>query len=165
MDAVLTEKINRCYQCGKCSTGCPVSEFMDMLPHQVVHALGLGMEERVLRLRTPWLCAGCYTCAARCPNDIDVTAVMGYVREKAMRAGVPCPCPEILRFHNHFLRDMSRRGRVHETRMMGEFNLLSKRPFKDVSTASKMALKGRLPLLSPKKLRGFSRWARKVRRS
>ena len=138
---------------------------MDMLPHQIIHALTLDMEERVLRLRTPWLCAGCYTCAVRCPNDIDVTSVMSHIREKALAADIPCPCPEVITFHRNFLRDMSRRGRIHETRMMGEFNLLMKRPFKDVALASKMALKGRLSLLPPKKVPRFSQWFKKVRRS
>ncbi len=135
-----------------------------MLPHQVIHLLALGMEARVRPLNTPWLCAGCYTCAVRCPNDIDVTAVMGELREKAIAAGAPCPCPDVLAFHRNFLRDLKRRGRIHELRMMGEYNLLTRRPFRDAALASKMLLKGRLPLRAPRALRGFKRWVRKAGR-
>ncbi len=162
MSVVFKEKINRCYQCGKCSTGCPVADVMDMLPHQVVHLLGMEMLDRVWRLNTPWLCAGCHACAVRCPNDIDVTAVMGELRERAAAAGIPCPCPEVFSFHKNFLRDMSRRGRVHEMRMMGEYNARTGRPFRDAALASRMLMKGRLPFAPPKAVRGFARWVKKA---
>ena len=162
--AVSEEKYSRCYQCGKCSTGCPVADAMDMLPHQVIHLLSLGLEERVLPLNTLWMCAGCYTCAVRCPNDIDVTAVMGRLREKALAAGLPCSFPDVLTFHRNFLRDVSRRGRVHEMRMMGEYNLKTGRPFHDLRVALKMLLKRRLPLRAPRRVPGFKRWIRKAGR-
>ena len=162
MAVEVAEKPNRCYQCGKCSTGCPISDTMDMLPHQIIHLLSLGMEERTLDLNTIWLCAGCYTCAVRCPNDIDVTAVMGQLRQKAVARGVECPCPEVLTFHRNFLRDLSRRGRVHELRMMGEYNLRTGRPFHNASLAPKMFLKGRLSLFAPRAARGFKRWMKKL---
>ena len=162
MTLELAEKPNRCYQCGKCSTGCPISDTMDMLPHQVVHLLSLGMEERALKLNTIWLCAGCYTCAVRCPNDIDVTAVMGELRQEAIARGVECPCPEVLTFHQNFLHDMKRRGRVHELRMMGEYNLRMRRPLHNASLAPKMFMKGRLALFPPKSVRGFKNWVKKL---
>ncbi len=158
----LAEKPSLCYQCGKCSTGCPISDSMDMLPHQVIHLLSLGMEERTLKLKTIWLCAGCYTCAVRCPNDIDVTAVMGALRQEALARGVDCPCPEVLTFHRNFLHDLGRRGRVHELRMMGEYNLRTGQPLHNASLAPKMFLKGRLSLLPPKGVRGFKKWIKKL---
>lgn len=162
MALTLVEKPNLCYQCGKCSTGCPISDSMDMLPHQVIHLLSLGMEARALELNTIWLCVGCYTCAVRCPNDIDVTAVMGELRQEALVRGVECPCPDVLTFHRNFLHDLSRRGRVHELRMMGEYNLRTGHPLHNASLAPKMFLKGRLSLLPPKGVRGFKRWIKKL---
>lgn len=163
MPEVLAENPALCYQCGKCSAGCPVAEEMDMLPHQVMHAVSLGMKDRVLRTNTIWMCAGCYTCAVRCPNDIDVTTVMDGLRNEAVEQGLPCPKPEVLQFHKAFVGDIARRGRVHELRMMGEYNLRTKRPFHNASLGPKMFLKGRLKLLPPKSLRGFKRWLRKLR--
>ena len=66
---LLHENPSFCYQCAKCSAGCPVAEEMDLLPHQVIHAVALGEEAEVLDAETMWICAGCYTCAVRCPND------------------------------------------------------------------------------------------------
>ena len=162
MDAALKENPSLCYQCAKCSTGCPVSDEMDLLPHQIVHLLSLGMDDRALRARTIWMCAGCYTCAVRCPNDIDVTAVMDDLRAKAVAADVPCPVPEALTFHQTFLRDVARRGRVHELRMMGEFNMRMKRPLHNAALGPKMFLKGRLRLFPPRAVQGFKKWMRKL---
>jgi len=147
-----------CYQCAKCSTGCPVAGEMDMLPHQVIHLLSLGMEERALRTKTIWICAGCYTCAVRCPNDIDVTDVMGALRGRAVAEGIACPLPEALVFHRNFLRDVGRRGRVHEMRMMGEYNLRIGQPLNNADVGRKMFFKGRLRLFPPRAVRGFRRW-------
>lgn len=149
---------SRCYQCMKCSTGCPVSGEMDLLPHQVIHLAALGMEDRALRSKTIWICAGCYTCAVRCPNDIDITSVMDELRGRAVAEGVECPLPEARVFHENFLRDMRRRGRVHEMRMMGEYNLRLRKPFQNADTGRKMFFKGRLRLLPPRAVRGFRRW-------
>ena len=151
-----------CYQCGKCSAGCPVAEDMDLLPHRLMHSLAVGREERALRAKTIWLCAGCFTCAVRCPNDIDITTVMDELRQKAVARGIPCPVPEVLAFHEAFLRDVARRGRVHELRMMAEYNLRTGRPFRNARLAPKMLRTRRLRLLPPRRVKGFNRWLRKV---
>ena len=133
---------------------------MDLLPHQVIHLLSLGLDDRVLEANTPWFCAGCYTCAVRCPNDIDITSVMDDVRRAAIEAGVPCPKPEVRTFHENFLRDLARRGRVHELRMMGEYNLRRGKPFENAALGPKLFFKGRLHLFPPRAIRGFKRWMR-----
>src|ERR1035437_1208710 len=112
----IAENPSLAYQCAKCSAGCPVAEEMDVLPHRLMHYLALGMEDKALRANTIWMCAGCFTCAVRCPNDIDITSVMDGLRAKAIRLGIPCPKSDVLKFHKTFLGDMARRGRVHELR-------------------------------------------------
>ncbi len=157
-DAYFKENPSLCYQCAKCSTGCPVAGEMDILPHQIMHLISIGMEEQVLDKKTPWLCAGCYTCATRCPNDIDITSVMDFIREKAVENNIPCPIPEVLTFHQTFIKDFSRRGKVHELRLMSEFNLRVKTPFKNASLAPKMLMKGKLKTIPPKHVKGFKKW-------
>jgi heterodisulfide reductase subunit C len=153
-----TDNTSLCYQCSRCSAGCPLAEEMDLLPHQVIHLLSLGLEDEVLRSNTMWMCAGCYTCATRCPNDIDITTVMDEARTKAIEKGIQCPNPDVLTFHKCFLRDLGRRGRIYELRMMAENNIRKGKPFDNADLGRKMLLKGRLKILPPKSLRGFKRW-------
>lgn len=156
------ENPHLCYQCGKCTTGCPVSDEMDLMPHQVVHMLSLGMEDRVLESNTMWICAGCYTCAVRCPNDIDITRVMDDMRKEAVDRDIPCPIPNVLAFHKNFINDFGRRGRVHELRMMAEYNLRIGKPFHDAALGPKMLVKGRLSIMPPGKLKGFKQWMKRL---
>ena len=70
-----------CYQCVKCSAGCPAALAMDMLPSQVIRYAQLGLVEKVLDSDTPWFCAACQTCYARCPKGVDLARIMEAVRE------------------------------------------------------------------------------------
>ncbi|MBT4484684.1 MAG: heterodisulfide reductase subunit C [Candidatus Latescibacteria bacterium] len=151
-----------CYQCAKCSAGCPVAEKMEILPHQIMHYLSIGMEDRVLKANTIWMCAGCFTCSVRCPNDIDITSVMDDLRKKSIQQGISCPVPDVLTFHNAFIKAFAGRGRVHELRMMTEFNLRTGNPFHNIKLAPKMLLKKRLHVLPPKSLKGFKSWMKKI---
>ncbi|MFC1496910.1 4Fe-4S dicluster domain-containing protein [Verrucomicrobiota bacterium] len=162
MKAEIKEKPELCYQCAKCSSGCPVADKMDILPHQLIHLLSLGMEDRVLKANTIWICAGCFTCAVRCPNDIDITSVMDELRHKAIKLGIKSPIPSVMTFHKAFITDILRRGRIHELRMMGEYNLRSGKPLNNISLAPKMFLKGKLHLLPPKAVNGFRKWIKRI---
>ncbi len=159
----IRDKSSLCYQCSKCSSGCPVAEEMDLLPHQVMHLASLGLEDRVLGSETIWICANCYACAVKCPNDINITAVMNDLKKKAVEQGYDCKRPEIYQFHKVFSDEVYRRGRVHELRIMGEYNLKIKAPFKNAELAPQMFMKNKLSLLPPKKIKGFKHWIRGIR--
>lgn len=87
-----------CYQCGKCSAGCPSVSAMDILPNQIIRLAQLGLEEQVLRSRSIWLCASCFTCVARCPRGVDLAKVMEALRLILLRHKVdhvdPLKIPE-----------------------------------------------------------------------
>jgi len=72
-----------CYQCGKCSAGCPVAFAMDLLPSEVIRLVQLGQVEEVLHSATIWFCAACQACYARCPHGVDLTRIMEALRELA----------------------------------------------------------------------------------
>ncbi len=74
------QDVSGCLQCAKCSAGCPVIAAMDLLPHQVMRLLQLGEIEELIESKTPWVCASCFTCNARCPRDLDLSRVMEGVR-------------------------------------------------------------------------------------
>lgn len=80
------QNLTKCYQCGKCSAGCPMIYEMDLLPNQVIRLTQLGDEE-VLNSRTIWICSTCFTCYVRCPKGINVCAIMEALRDINLRKG------------------------------------------------------------------------------
>jgi heterodisulfide reductase subunit C len=86
--AISGEDVRACYQCGKCTAGCPLATAMDLMPNQIIRLLQLGEHEQVLKSGTIWQCASCLTCAARCPKEVDPARVMDALRTILMRQGV-----------------------------------------------------------------------------
>lgn len=84
VEEVSGQNVLNCYQCGKCSAGCPIVAVMDLLPNQVIRLVQLGQEE-VLDSKTIWFCASCFTCAARCPRGVDLAKVMEALRLMSLR--------------------------------------------------------------------------------
>jgi len=78
------ENIDLCFQCGACSSGCPLAQEMDLLPSKVVRYAQLGIEE-VLDSKTIWVCSTCFNCEVRCPRGIDIANVMEALRQMVLR--------------------------------------------------------------------------------
>lgn len=78
------ENIDLCFQCGGCSSGCPLTDEMDLLPSTVIRYAQLGIDE-VLESTTPWVCVTCFNCEVRCPRGIDIANVMEAVRQTLLR--------------------------------------------------------------------------------
>jgi heterodisulfide reductase subunit C len=78
------ENLFGCYQCGTCSAGCPFVNDMDLSPDEIIRYVILDRKE-VLNSKTIWLCAACYTCAERCPRDINITKIMEALRQIVLR--------------------------------------------------------------------------------
>ncbi|MGB8952392.1 MAG: 4Fe-4S dicluster domain-containing protein [Candidatus Aminicenantales bacterium] len=79
------QKILACYQCGKCSAGCPAVSEMDILPNQVIRYIQLGFKNELLQSKSFWVCASCLTCNARCPKGIKIAEVMEALRQILLR--------------------------------------------------------------------------------
>jgi len=74
-----------CYQCGKCSAGCPAVSQMDILPNQIIRFAQLGLKEELLASRSIWICASCMTCNVRCPKGINIAEVIEALRQILLR--------------------------------------------------------------------------------
>ena len=74
-----------CYQCGKCSAGCPAIAEMDILPNQIIRYAQLGFKDELMRSKSIWICASCFTCNARCPKGINIAEVIEAIRQILLR--------------------------------------------------------------------------------
>jgi heterodisulfide reductase subunit C len=82
------EKLMRCYQCGTCTSDCPIARFSDTFrPRQIIRMTQLGLKDRVLNSDCLWLCASCFTCTDRCPQDVEVASVIRVLRNLAAEQG------------------------------------------------------------------------------
>ncbi len=144
------ESILACYQCQKCSAGCPVAYAMDILPNQVIRMVQFGLRERILSSHTIWICASCYTCSVRCPNDIDIAKVMDTLRHIALGSGIKPAERDISIFHSVFLDSIKSRGRIHELGLIWQFKSKTRDFMKDVSLGLRMFRKGKIKLFPSK---------------
>ncbi len=147
--------LNRCYQCCACSDACPMAFTMDFYPHQLIHMVRLGLKEKVLQSKAIWVCVSCWTCATRCPNEIDIVRLMDVLRRESLKEGLKGPMDKVPQFHKVFLGEVERRGRISEIRLLFRYKIKAggffplRKFYEDASLALKMFLKGRLKLSSP----------------
>ena len=85
------QKLSSCYQCGRCSAGCPVIEEMDIVPSEAIRLLQLGQLEDVLSSRTIWVCASCLQCASRCPRGVEFSNICDALRAIVLRSRLSKP--------------------------------------------------------------------------
>jgi len=132
-------------QCRKCGAGCPVSKESDILPHQVVHALRMGMKGTVLESRMIWLCPLCGTCNTRCPQGVDIMGAIENCRNTVLSEKINPGIPAAAGLAGAMLASIERRGRVYElgiVRAMKE----TKEILREFRLGLKMLYKGRLRL-------------------
>ena len=147
------EEVRKCYQCGKCTAGCPAMEEMDLTPSQVMRAAQAGLRDLVLDSRTIWCCAGCQTCAARCPKGLDLCHVMKACTSLAFAEGRTKAAPEIAAFHQSFMDTVGVLGRNYELGMIGLLKLRTRKFFDDLALGMKLFQKGKLGLF-PELIKG-----------
>lgn len=135
-----------CYQCVKCTSGCPLAEHFDLEPNQIMRALQLGMDERALQSKTIWLCAACQTCTTRCPQGLDIAGIMDALRIESRKRGYQPAVPEVAWFNDVFLRNVKLLGRSYEAGLIAELNLRKGKPTQDLDLGLEMIRKGKLAL-------------------
>jgi heterodisulfide reductase subunit C/nitrate reductase gamma subunit len=81
-----------CFGCQSCTTVCPVvanfdnpEEVLGMLPHQIMHACGLGVRDLALGSNMLWDCLTCYQCQEHCPQGVTITDVLYELKNVAVK--------------------------------------------------------------------------------
>jgi len=159
------QNVSACYQCGKCSGGCPVLADLEMTPNRVIRMVQLGMAENVLRNETVWCCVACGTCNGRCPMNIDIVSIMDTLRSLALRREVELPraASRVWAFYRAFLDCVREFGRLSEVGLMGGYNINSGRLFTNMMKAPWFFLKGKVSL-APHKIKRTDRLQRVFQR-
>ncbi len=144
------ENISACFQCEKCTNGCPVTFAMDVVPHKLMRCIQLGLKDKVLRSDTIWVCASCETCTTRCPNGIDIAHIMDILRQMSQREEMNPAQKDVPVFHSAFLSSIKRHGRIHELEMIVDYTLRTEGTsglLRQAGLGLKMFLKGKIKLL------------------
>ncbi len=134
-------ELSACYQCGKCSAGCPMAAAMDLLPRQMVRTLQLGLANELLMSRSIWLCAGCHMCLDRCPNSIDLPALIEHARYEAKRRHI-CAVKEVDKFNDIFMENVKNFGKSQEVILEGAYNIMTGNFIQDMASVPHMLKHG-----------------------
>jgi heterodisulfide reductase subunit C2 len=80
--------IKKCFACGTCAAGCPVTNIDEEYNcRTIIRKVLYGMREEVLKSQAIWLCMMCYRCYARCPQQVNFTDIMRALRHLAVKGG------------------------------------------------------------------------------
>lgn len=136
----------KCYQCGNCTAGCPMSFAFDIPVSRIMRNIQAGNKDAVMESRSIWMCATCEVCTQRCPNDIEVARVMDVCRHIARREGKKGGYV-VRAFHSSFLDSIKWHGKVHEIGLMAEFMFRTARFWTDVDLVPTALPKNKMSIL------------------
>jgi heterodisulfide reductase subunit C len=110
-----------------------------------------GYEDKILSSLSIWLCLACDTCYSRCPQEIQLSKIMDFLRQESLRQKKVNPrAKDILKFHQSFLKSVKANGKMHEVGMTIDYKLKTLNLMQDVEHAPSMYFKGKLSILPNK---------------
>ncbi len=146
VNALSDQAVEDCYHCHKCTAGCPVADQMEYGPDRILRMVQFDEKKKLLESSDIWVCVGCETCAARCPNSISAARVLGALREIAYREGAVVAEPGAVKFHRLFLLLLERTGRMHEVSLLALHKLWTLNLFSDLPAGARLFGMGKIPI-------------------
>ena len=154
VEEIAHTSVTDCYQCGKCSAGCPQAHRMDVLPSTLIRMVQYGDVKEAAATEAAWQCVSCQTCTTRCPKSVNIAGVMDALKQISIRE--KCVYRNYRRtvaFQKSFLENIRRNGRTNELEMVALFKILAffgdfsiPLALKDAMLGPPMLLKGKLHL-------------------
>ncbi|MGE5383263.1 MAG: 4Fe-4S dicluster domain-containing protein [Omnitrophica WOR_2 bacterium] len=155
-------KVRKCYQCGKCTAGCPVAFEMDYTPSTLMRMLQTENplnDDKVLRSNSIWLCLTCEMCISRCPMEVDIPVIMDNLRQRSLKQKKENHLAKnTIAFHKSFLRSIKFTGRLFELGLILDYKRQSLNMTQDITLAPKMIARGKLHFI-PKRIKGMDQVA------
>lgn len=74
------EDVQKCYNCGNCTATCSLTDVAYNFPRKSMHALQVGLEDKLKGSLEPWLCYYCGDCSAECPREAQPGETMMSLR-------------------------------------------------------------------------------------
>lgn len=138
-----------CFQCKKCTSGCPVAKLVKSPPSEIMRRLHLDAGDELLESDILWMCVSCETCSARCPMGIDVAAVMDALRHLAVEKGASKKEGNVSLFNRAFLKTVQIFGRTYDIAMIAAYKIGSRKFMGDTEKFPSMLRKRKIALLPP----------------
>lgn len=160
------DRINRCIQCGTCTGSCPVSYAMDISPRQLIALFRAGEMERIMKSRTIWICASCYSCTTRCPSGIKITDIIYALKRTAMEKKMNGAAPQVQTLARTFTENLMKYGRLHEGTLIRKYYMRTNvRKFFDLIPLGRKMMKTKRLQIFPKRIKARESLARIIRKA
>ncbi len=160
------DRIQRCIQCGTCTGSCPVSYAMDISPRQLIALFRAGEMEQIMKSRTIWICASCYSCTTRCPSGIKITDTIYALKRTAMEKNMKCQAPQVQTLANLFTQNLMKYGRLHEGTLIRKYYMKTgMMKFLDLIPLGKKMWKTKRIAVLPKRIKAHETLSRIIRKA
>ena len=155
VDRLAHTHVADCYQCGKCTAGCPQADVMDNGPTRLIRMVQAGDVEEAARSESVWQCVSCLTCSTRCPKSVNISGVVDALRQISVEKKISAKSfTRTVSFQKEFLRNIRRNGRTNELELVAAWKIINFfadfNPFaaiKDAQLGPKMLVRGKLHFL------------------
>ncbi|MCK9226914.1 MAG: 4Fe-4S dicluster domain-containing protein [Syntrophorhabdaceae bacterium] len=137
--------VSECYQCFRCTNGCPAARDMDIVPHRIIGYIISGERECVLSSAGLWACLQCAACSIRCPNGIDVARIFTVLRRMSVESGLAAQT-NIHEFDTLMVESIARHGHMYELGTVMRYRLSRRELLKSYRMGIGMIKKRRIGL-------------------
>jgi heterodisulfide reductase subunit C len=139
--------LGTCYQCKKCTSGCPVAKLTKSGPAEIIRRLHLGAGNELLDSDLIWVCLSCETCYSRCPMQINTAAVIDALRVLAVSRKASIPRGNVPLMNSMFLKTVESFGRTYDLAMIMAYKLGTGSIMSDTDKFPVMLQKGKMAIL------------------
>ena len=143
---IIEPNIFNCYQCGKCSAGCPLNNVYEYQPNQIIRLIQIDEIDSIFKANSIYLCLSCEICSSRCPQEVNIAAIMNYLRIESW-GNDSFKVKAIRNFYMSFLKITQLFGRSYEPALIVSLNLMNGNFFNDFDIAINILKKKKIKLI------------------